>query len=118
MEDPELDSICKRLDTLGWRKSTVSRMDKFEHVWYRYFIWEPKCQDNKEKDLQVQLQLWDNRKYPGGAMGFVVEICGRPSGPDIGSVTFRFGCRGDVENIEPNVERLLKAWRAIQEKVT
>lgn len=114
MADAELDSMFARLDLLGWQKSTVSRMDKFEHVWYRKFRWEPPCQDNLDKEFFVQLQLWDHRKYPNGSLGFVAAIYGRPSGPDIGSIEFKTSCR-TVEGIEPNVERLLKAWRAIQE---
>lgn len=117
MADPELDEICRRLDVIGWNKSTVSVHDKFEHVWYRHFQWEPKCQDNPDKRFFVQLQLWDNRPYPGGSIGFCVAIYGRPIGPDIGSIRFQTSAR-DIDSIEPNVDRLLKAWRAIQEGAT
>jgi hypothetical protein len=88
MEDPELEAICKRLDTMGWQKSTVSKIEKYEHVWYRRFCWEPKCQDNQDKEFFVQLQLWDHRRYPGGSIGLVAAIYGRPSGDDIGSIRF------------------------------
>lgn len=114
MADPELDAICRRLDSIGWSKWNVSRLDKFDHVWYRKFQWEPKCQDNQDKQFFVQLQLWDNRKYSGGRISFCVAIYGRPSGPDIGHITFQSSAR-DIDSIEPNVDRVLKAWRAIQE---
>ncbi len=116
MADQVLEEICRRLDVLGWNESTVSVHDKFDHVWYRHFQWEPKCQDNTDKKFFVQLQLWDNRQYPGGDISFCLAIYGRPSGPDIGSIRFNASAR-DIESIEPNVERLLKAWRAIQEVV-
>jgi len=111
----EYENIIAAVHRFGWTESRVSRSDKFDRVWYRWLIWEPPCADNPDKKLQVQLQMWDNRKYPDGGIRFVVGIRGRPAGADIGSVEFESYGITDVVMIEPNVIRLVKAWRAVQE---
>jgi hypothetical protein len=113
MAERDYDREMAEIERLGWDESRVSTMDKCDRNWFRKFLWEPKDQHNIEKPLQVQLQLWDHRQH-GHLWGYQVHLVGQPLG-GIGCVEFMAYSISDVAMIEPNVERLLKAWRAVQE---
>lgn len=107
-----IEDELRIVQSTGWAESSVPAHEKCDRIWFRYFAGEPECTHNQGKRMQLRLRLWDHRKWGHEAVGFDLNITACPPG-DNGWCDFTmYGLT--AKDIEPNIDRLLKAWRAVQ----
>jgi len=77
MNDQSLESDIEYLTSNGWKEWNKHNFERFDRIWYKKFPDEPRCQLNLDKDKQLAIRLWDNRKYRADAgYGFDVQLRG------------------------------------------
>lgn len=107
----DYEEAIKIVESLGWAESEPGAHEKCDRNWFRWFSGQPRCQGNLGKRLQIQLRLWDFR--PLHSFSFDLCITAEPPG-NLGPMELKVYGINDARKIEPNIDRLLAAWKACQ----
>ena len=108
----DIEKELRIVQSTGWNESTVSAHERCDRIWFRHFAGEPECIHNEGKRMQIRLRMWDHRKHGHEAVGFDMTIIACPPGDNGWCEFMIYGLT--AKDIEPNIDRLLKAWRAVQ----
>ena len=95
----------------GWCEYPVGSLENCDRSWFRWFAGEPGYQATDNR-LQIQLRLWDWRKHGNTGWSFDISFHAEPPG-NLGFMFLKVSGITDVKTIEPNIDRLLRAWRAV-----
>lgn len=112
MTNESYEADVASVNRCGWSESSVGAHERCDRNWFRWFAGEPPCVGNEGKRLQIQLRLWDWRSQ-GHGYSFDMQIQAEPPG-ELGWMVLKVYEITDVRKIEPNIDRLLRAWRACQ----
>jgi len=107
-----MEQVEEWFNSNGWKEWKVSSIDSHDRQWFKKIPDVPRCAGNDDKDLQVRARLWDNRKYPYGAIGIQVDITAEPA-RDSGWVKLEAYAFDGLDGIDKQIERLLVAWKAV-----
>jgi len=99
------------IERFGWQQCKPGAHERCDMIWFRWFAGEPQCTHNEGKRTQIALKLYDHR-HAGHRWGYELNLTACPPG-DNGWCCFTMYGLG-INDIEPNIDRLLKAWRAAQ----
>jgi len=107
-----IEDELRIIQSTGWKESTVSAHEKCDRIWFCHFAGEPECTHNEGKRIQIRLRMWDHRKHGHESIGFDLTITACPPGDNGWCEFMMYGL--SAKDLELNIDRLLKAWRAVQ----
>ena len=98
------------LDKNGWVKGRTAPYELHHESWFKRFPDEPKCATNTPKPLQIRVKVCNNERYHLPGCSIEIDITAEA---DHGWFVLNAYSLDSVEEVPGQVERLLKAWRAI-----
>ena len=95
-----------------WKEWHVPTHESCDRQWFKGYSDEPMCKTNEPKPLQLRAMLWDRRKYGTNNVGLELELRAEPVKND-GWIVIQAYAFDSVEQVPHQIERILKAWRAM-----